>query len=201
MDPNYLDVYIEPCPGFGWSGGPMFRTEIAALKNGDEFRNAEWAEVRHSFELPFLNIKRPEWRSIKGLFMAVRGMLKVYRVVDEADHEAVDEQFGTGDGATVAFQLNKLSEADGAEYQRNVYALPSTPAITVNGVTAGSHTVNLRTGVVTFAVAPALAAVLRWTGDFDVWVRFNTDLLNASLDAPNAMNLSVQLIEVPPPSA
>ena len=63
---------------------------------------------------------------------------------------------------------------------------------------------NLRTGVLTFTAAPANGAVLRWSGTFDVWVRFTDDYLPFSIDDRDAsleyrVNGSVGLIEVPPP--
>ncbi len=195
----WLDAYLAPCPGYGWDGGPTFSTSIEVLQNGDEDRNADWAEARHAYGAPFLNITKEAYRSLKTMFFATRGMLHAFRLVDELDHEAVDEIFGIGDGVEAIFQLRKISLVDGAEYSRNVYALPVAPVITVNGVPTVDFEVNLRTGQVMFDTPPAPTAVLRWTGNFDVWVRFATDSLRFSLDNPNATNGMVELIEVPAP--
>lgn len=195
----YLDAYLAPCPGYGWDGGPTFKTNIDVLQNGDEYRNAEWVEARHSYGAPFQNISREAYRSLKTMFFAAHGMLYAFRMVDELDYQADDEIFGVGDGTEDTFQLRKISLVDGAEYSRNVYALPADPVITVDGVPTTAFTANLRTGQVLFDTPPAPTAVLRWSGDFDVWVRFATDSLRFSLDNPNATNGTVELIEVPPP--
>ena len=196
----HLDAYLEPCAAYGWQGSPRFKTNIVDLANGDEHRNADWIEARHEFVLPFQNITISAARAIRRMFYVCRGMAYAFRVQDEIDHEAVDEAFGEGDGVTLSFQLMKISTADGVEYERNVYALPSAPVIKVAGVTTAA-TVNLRTGMVTFGVAPANGAALTWTGEFDVWVRFATDTIPQSLDNPDAVNSSAALIEVRPPAA
>lgn len=197
----YLDAYLTPCPGYGWEGTPRFSTLIVALQNGDEYRNAEWAEVRHEFTAPFLNISKDAYREIKRMFLTCRGMTYAFRFQDELDNTATDEQFGTGDGTTEEFQLKKVSSADGVEYQRNVYAITvgTTPIITINGTPTTAFTLNPRTGKVLFDTPPALNAVLRWSGTFDIWVRFATDSIPFSLDNPNATNGSVSVIEVSPP--
>jgi uncharacterized protein (TIGR02217 family) len=195
----HLDAYLAPCPGYGWEGTPRFSTNIVLLANGDEFRNADWIEARHEFVAPFLNISREAYREIRRMFYVCRGMTHAFRFKDELDYQADDETFGAGDGSTVAFQLAKISEADGLTYTRYVYALRATPVITVNGTPTTAFSVNLRTGEIEFDVAPALAAVLRWTGEFDVWVRFATDTIPFTLDNPDATNGAVTVIEVPPP--
>jgi uncharacterized protein (TIGR02217 family) len=197
----HLDAYLAPCPGYGWEITPVFRTLITDLQNGDEYRNADWIECRHRATAPFLNISKDAYREIKRMFLVCRGMLHAFRFEDELDNTATDEVFGLGDGTTDEFQLLKVSEADGVEYQRNVYAIRigSVPTITVDGVPTTAFTVNYRTGKVLFDTPPALNAVLRWSGEFDLWVRFATDEIPFSLDNPNATNGSASLWEVPPP--
>lgn len=195
----HLDAYLTPCPGYGWEGSPRFRTLITELQNGDEYRNAEWMEARHEFSAPFLNITKEAYREIKRMFMVCRAMAYAFRFRDELDYQAVDEEFAIANGTQDEFQLAKISVADSVEYVRNVYALPSAPTITVNGVPTSAFTVNLRTGKVLFDSPPAALAVLRWSGEFDIWVRFTTDSIPFSLDNPNATNGSVGLFEVPPP--
>jgi uncharacterized protein (TIGR02217 family) len=197
----HLDAYLAPCPGYGWDITPVFKTLISELQNGDEYRNAEWIECRHRATAPFLNISKDAYREIKRMFLVCRGMAYVFRFVDELDNEATNEIFAVGDSATDEFQLCKISIADGVEYQRNVYAIRigSVPTVTVDGTPTTAFTINYRTGKVLFDSPPALNAVLRWSGEFDLWVRFATDEIPFSLDNPDATNGSVILWEVPPP--
>lgn len=198
---SHLDAYLAPCPAYGWSGGPQFKTAIEFLENGDENRNADWIEARHAYTAPFMNIGKDAYREIKQMFLSCHGMLNVFRFVDELDNEADDEQFGTGNGVTDLFQLNKVSTTDGVSYTRNVYAirLGTTITVTVNGTPTTAFTVNNRTGQILFDSPPANGAVLRWSGFFDIWVRFATDTIPFSLDNPNATNGDVSVMEVPAP--
>jgi uncharacterized protein (TIGR02217 family) len=197
----HLDAYFAPCPGYGWDITPVFRTLVTELQNGDEYRNAEWIECRHRATAPFLNISKDAYREIKRMFLVCRGMLHAFRFKDELDNTASDEVFAIGDGTTDEFQLLKVSVADGVEYQRNVYALRigTPPTITVDEVPTTAFTVNDRTGKVLFDTPPPPGSVLRWSGPFDLWVRFATDEIPFSLDNPNATNGQVIVWEVPPP--
>lgn len=195
---SHIDSYLGPCPSFGWQGGPRFKTTIVDLKNGDEHRNADWIEARHEFSAPFKGMRIDAYREIKKMFLVCRAMVHAFRFRDALDFEATAEEFGVGDGATLDYQLCKFSAVDGVEYARHVYALAAAPVVTVDGVeTAVLY--NLRTGRVRFAAPPAVGAILRWSGPFDIWVRFATDSIPFSLDRPNGTNGLVQLIEVPAP--
>lgn len=193
-----LDAYLAKIPGYGWQVTPQFKTEITELDNGDEHRNIDWPEARHVATAPFKQITKAAYRELKKMFYVCRGMGHAFRFRDYLDYEATNEAFGTGDGVTRLFQLNKVSTADGLDYVRNVYALASQPVLMVNGVPTVAFAVNLRTGQVRFDVAPANGAVLTWSGLFDLWVRFANDDMPFSLDHPNMTNGVISVIEVPP---
>lgn len=195
----YIDAYLQPCPGYGWEGGPTFRTQIVELKSGRERRNAEWARTRHKFTAPFNNISKVAYQNIKQMHLVCRGMLHAFRFRDELDFTASNDLFGVGDGAEREFQLSKISTLDGVSYVREVFALGGTPTITINGAPTTAFAVNTRTGRVVFDAAPANGAALRWSGTFDIWVRFATDDLPFSIDNVDAVNGSVSLLEVAPP--
>lgn len=193
----YLDAYLTPCPGYGWEGGPEFKTRIVDMPTGRERRNADWEQPRHRYTAPFLNISRDAYRQIKRMHLVCRGQLHAFRFRDQLDYQSTNEIFAIGDGVTTEFQLSKVSVIDGVEYARNVYAILSA-AITDNNV-AAAPVVDMERGLAAFSVAPIAGHVLRWTGEFDIWVRFNQDYLPFSLDNPDATNGVVDLLEVPPP--
>lgn len=199
---SYLDAYLQPCPGYGWQGGPAFKTQIVEMVSGRERRNAMIAEARHQFQAPFVNITREAYRNIKQMHLVCRGMLHCFKFRDELDYQADDEIFAQGDGSETTFQLRKISQIDGVSYTRNTYVINPGPVIRVNG-TPTAVTVDADRGLVTFGAAPADGAVLSGDWTFDVWVRFNQDYLPFSLDAANGSerfaNGTIDLIEVPPP--
>ena len=42
----YVRNYIRACEGFGWEGGPEFKTDIVQMANKAEKRGAEWSQSR-----------------------------------------------------------------------------------------------------------------------------------------------------------
>lgn len=195
----YLDAYLQPCPGYGWSGGPEFKTRIVEMANGVERRNADWAQPRHRYTSPFLNISKDAYRQIKQMHLVCRGQLHAFRFRDELDYEAEEEFFGLGDGSQDTFQLSKFSQIDGVIYQRSVFAIFGDPVITLNGVVTSQYLINKDTGEIVFNSPPSIGDMLNWTGVFDIWVRFAQDWLPFSIDNIDATNGSVDLIEVSPP--
>lgn len=195
----YIDATLAPCAGFGWQGGSEFKTQIVELQSGRERRNGMWSQGRHRFVAPFLNISVDAYRSLKALHQVCRGQLHAFRFRDELDYQADQEVFGIGDGTTEVFQLSKTSLIDGIQYTREVYAPDDPVVITSDNVLVTGVTIDYRRGTVTFAVPPTPGKVLRWTGDFSVWVRFTQDFLPFTLDAPGRTNGSVDLLEVAPP--
>jgi uncharacterized protein (TIGR02217 family) len=197
----FIDAELDICPAFGWQGGPSFNTRVATTQAWMERRNANNISCRHSYSLPLQNIVDDDYLTLlKQVFMACRGQLHSFKVKDYADFEAVNEVFGEGDGATLSFQLSKTSNFGAAAYVRVITKPSENVFITVDG-TVTAATIDYNTGIVTFAVAPASGALLRWSGEFRVPVRFNSDVLNTTIDNKSAdgdfiINGSVDLIEV-----
>lgn len=197
----FIDAELDICPTFGWQGGPSFNTRIVTTQSWMERRNANNIECRHSYSLPLQNIIDDDYLTfLKQVFLACRGQLHSFKVKDYSDFKAVNEVFGEGDGATVAFQLSKTSTWGAASYVRTITKPVSGITVTVNGVVTAAS-VDLGTGIVTFSVAPTAGAILRWSGEFRIPVRFNNDALNTTIDNKSQggdflLNGSVDLIEV-----
>lgn len=192
----FVDDRINQCEAFGFTGGPTFRTLITSLRNEREIRNGEWAIARHVYGASYLNIGVDGMKEVRRMFYVCRGRLHSFRFTDPVDHDAANVIFGVGDGVTSIFQLSKPSEADGIIYRRQI-ALPVTPSVTVNAAPS-TPDIDLETGEVDFGMSPpGMGEILRWSAvRFDVKVRFDQDELPFSLDNPDAMNGSVNLIEV-----
>lgn len=198
---SYINDYIHECPAFGWVGGPEFSTRIVALANGRERRNAQWARVRHKYSMPFQNIRPESYAGIKQMHLVCRGMLNSFRFRDALDNYAENEIFAIADGVATDFQLVKQSVVSGVQYTREIFAVVEAKVF-IDGVETIADGDRER-GVVVFSSPPPAGAVLSWTGEFDVWVRFAQDDLPFSIDNNNDggyfINGTVNLIEVPPP--
>lgn len=196
---TYLNVYLPHCEAYGWEGGPEFNTQIKVLNNGREFRNENYSHAMHRYTTNFLNITKEAANNIRKLFYAVRGRSRVFRYIDTLDNSATLEDFDTGNGVKTVFQLGKFTILDGVQYFRYIYALRSATIYADDVEVTSGITVDMNRGTVTFVTPPANNVVLSWSGEFDVWVRFDNDYLPMTLDNPDATNTQVNLLEMPPP--
>jgi len=196
---TFYAIQIAPTPGFGFMGGPEFQTNIQNIASGREKRNADWSICRHKYSAPFRNITEQAYRAIKEVFLICRGRTHTFLHRDWGDFTATDEPFGTGDGATTLFYLRKVSTLGAGSYTRLIDKPDAGVTVKVNGVVTAASVSQLD-GSVAFGSAPANGAVLTWTGEFFVHVRFDMDYLPFSLDDKNAggfvTNGSIDLIEV-----
>lgn len=201
----YIRALIETCETFGWNGGPLFDTRVVQMANGRERRNANWAQYRSKYELPFQNIDASQYRNIRQMFEVCRGQLHCFLYRDRLADEATNQLIGYGDGAIDTFQLSTLSALDGITFQRAVYAIADDAeiSVSVNGVPTTAFALDRDRGLIIFDDPPAMAAEIRWSGRFLVWVRFANDWLPFSIDNKNAggffHNGTIDLFEMPPP--
>jgi uncharacterized protein (TIGR02217 family) len=195
----FYSIQIAAVPGFGWTGTPEFSTNIQKLANGREKRNGDWAVVRHTYSPAYKNISIAAYLAIKDVFLVMRGSLHTFLHKDWADYSATNAQFDTADGVKTVYQLAKISALGGGTYTRIITKPAAGVIIYVNGV-ATTAVVSQLDGSVTFASPPAEGAVLSWTGNFFIQVRFDADTMPFTIDDKNSTgfftNGTLDLIEV-----
>lgn len=163
---------------------PAWDVEIVRMDGGGEVRNSRWSQPLYSFDVSWPAATRddPVYLEVSNAFHATGGGRDSFAFRDWADYQATDEGFGTGDGVATVFPLIKTYAFGTASFFRRIYLPVSPIAIKKNGVTLSSgYSVNYSTGVVTMSVAPALADVLTWTGEFNLPVRFPQEMQSTGL--------------------
>lgn len=205
----YLKAYIKPAYSYGWQGAPTFNTRVTDVVGGDERRLGRWSQPRHRFGVQFKHLNDEKYQQILAQFMVARGKLHGFLHLNGLNYQATDELFAVADGATSEFQLSKLSVVAGVSYSHNINALyapaPDGSAVdtpitaTINGVPTSAFTLDRDRGKIIFDTEPAADAILRWSGLFSHWVRFNNDELPFSFDQPNGRYGSIELLELRPP--
>lgn len=192
----------------GARGGPQRRTQIVELSSGDEERNASWADSRRRYDVSYGVRRADDLHAVVEFFEARNGRLYGFRFKDWSDYKSClpsrvpdyeDHVIGTGTGAQTAFQLRKRYGTSTHNWWRPIRKpVPGTVRIGVNAVEQFSGwSVDTATGVVTFATAPAAGAVITAGFEFDVPVRFDTDLMDVTLDVDRLGSItSIQLIEI-----
>ena len=196
----------------GTSGGPVRRTDIVSLSNGRETRNRRWQEARRRYDAGSGVRSVEDLYAVLAFFEARAGQFHGFRFHDPVDHRscspggtlsATDQQIGTGDGATAAFQLVKRYGDAGGETVRAIdKPVAGTVVVSVGGATVptADYTVDHGTGVVTFKPGKIPASgVIRAGYEFDVPVRFDTDRIDIDLAQFNAGRIpSIPLVEIKP---
>lgn len=151
--------------------------EITRTDGQWEVRNA-----RHSQGLLEFNISFPTGEfaddviaSVKSMFKVARKSLHAFRFRDWTDYQLTDEEIGTGDGATVVFQIVKSWTVGSDTHSRKI-TRPVTPMVVKKDgvVEMSGYAIDYATGILTYSVAPAIGAVITVTGEFDIPVRFDT---------------------------
>ena len=189
-------------------GGPKRSTQVVELASGDEERNASWANSRRVYDVAYGIRKSDDLAAVVAFFEARNGKLYGFRFKDWADYKSclpsqisapTDQAVGTGDGATVDFQLVKSYASGGVSWVRKITKpVTGTVRIAVGGIEAESGwSVDSTTGIVTFDAAPGADAAITAGFQFDVPVRFDTDELSVTLDIERLGSIeSIPLIEV-----
>ncbi len=203
----FHDVRFPTSLSFGALGGPERRTEIVALANGHEERNAPWSQSRRRYDAGLGLRSLDDLHDLLAFFEARLGQLHAFRWKDHADWkscapsatpEPTDQLLGLGDGARRAFQLRKAYGSGPATHWRGI-AKPvgGTVRVAVNGAEVSDWTLDATTGVVTLATPPVQGAAVTAGFEFDVPVRFDTDAIRVQVSTFQAGEVpSVPLIEV-----
>jgi uncharacterized protein (TIGR02217 family) len=192
----------------GARGGPRRKTQIAALASGDEERNASWLNSRRAYDVAYGIRSADALAVVVAFFEARNGMLYGFRFKDWSDFKscppsatpaATDQALGVGNGVLTAFQLRKAYTSGARTYSRAITKpVSGTVVVALDGVPqATGWTVNTATGIVTFSSAPGIGVAVSAGFEFDVPVRFDSDMMDVALDFERLGSItSIPLIEV-----
>ncbi len=185
------DIRFPTAISRGATGGPERRTEIVVTGSGNEERNSRWADSRRRYNAGFGVKSLNDIHTVLRFFEERRGRLHGFRWKDHTDFKscppqnapaAADQNIGTGNGATAAFQLVKRYGTGLRDYVRTISKpVSGSVLVAVNGVATVNFTLNALTGIVTLQTPPAAGAVVTAGFEFDVPARFDTDQLKINL--------------------
>lgn len=171
MTDGFHEVRFPLRLSLGASGGPGWRTDIVALSNGGETRNARWADARRRYDVGTGLRGLDDLYQLTAFFEARRGQLYGFRFRDPVDHAsapsgqavtAIDQQIGVGDGVKVLFELGKTyADAGGATARRIEKPAEGSVVLAVDGLALdpGDYAIDHTTGLVTIAPGSVPAPV------------------------------------------
>lgn len=188
----------------GAIGGPERQTEVITLASGKEVRNAKWAGSRRRWDVGGAITDIARLQELISFFEARAGRLYGFRFRDPIDFSSAlpgqtinfdDQPLGTGDGETLVFQLRKHQQDVAREITKPVLG---TVVIGIDGVRVETGwAADLSNGLITFEMAPPLGSVLTAGFEFDCPVRFESDQIQAVIEAFGAGRIaSVGLVEI-----
>ena len=206
----FHDVRFPASLSFGSMGGPERRTDIVTLANGFEERNTPWAHSKRRYDAGFGVRSLDDVETLISFFEARQGQMFGFRWKDWSDFKScvasaevdcLDQPLGDGDGLRTEFQLVKTYSSGGVGYVRPIQKpVSGTVHVAVDGTELAhgtGYTLDLDTGVISFATAPANGAVVTAGFEFDVPVRFDTDQILSSAASFQAGDVpNVPIVEV-----
>lgn len=191
------DWFPQELVGLSWPvvESPEFSTGIKRASSGRELRTAYRSKplwkiaLRYEYlkdatrdQDPFLNYMV---QRLLGFITKQWGGLKNFLFLCPENCEAVDEQFGIGDGATKVFQLKRTIGSGVDSLTENVQNVKYLYDVKIGGKSVNGHVDNVTVinnpcvvdtfGVATFSTAPANGAALTWTGEYFYRCRFAGD--------------------------
>ncbi len=206
---SFHDVVFPGRISFGSSGGPERRTDVVTLGSGFEVRNQLWAQARRRYNVGAGLKTLDDLAEVTAFFEARCGRLYAFRFTDPTDHSsalpsagrsALDQVLGVGDGTQAQFQLCKTyGDAAGSTVRPIHKPVAGSVSVAVAGTVLASdaYAVDLATGVITLDTPPTAGAAVNAGFAFHVPVRFDTDRLDAAVEAFGAGRfVSIPLIEV-----
>jgi len=188
------DVYYPLALGLDTKVAPEFSTMISITASGYERRNSLWGDALLRFDVGPGVRSQADMGTLIAFFRARRGAARGFLLTDPSDYSsngmvgtptAYDQALGTGDGATLAFQLIKAYGPPGATgdaLQTRIITRPQagTVLVAAGGVPQTSGWVLEAGGMIAFAAAPAQGVAITAGFLFDVPVRFEGDKLQTS---------------------
>lgn len=179
---------------------PRFSTEIVRTDGGHEVRNSRWQYPLHVIEFdlsPAVPGDDLDFDEFVELFYAAGGSAESFKFRHPYDHSALAQPIGTGDGATVLWQLYKTYTRGAISRQRKITRpVQGTVAIYVNGAPVAAS-INYDTGEVTISPAVAIGAAITADFEFDIPVRFADDEIEImALSNDLAQPVSITLEEI-----
>jgi uncharacterized protein (TIGR02217 family) len=207
---GFHEVRFPANLSFGSVGGPERRTEVVALTNGYEERNTPWAQSRRRYDAGVSLRSLDDIAVLIAFFEARRGQLYGFRWKDWSDFKSCapsaspafrDQEIAVADGVRRVFGLTKSYRSGEHVYVRPVAKpVEGTVVVGVSGdaqVLGVDFELDAGMGEVVFAEPPDAGEVITAGFEFDVPVRFDTDVIQTSVASFQAGEVpNVPIVEI-----
>lgn len=192
---NYIDYKLSQKVSTSFRRVVTGKTDIVTMNSGRERRNAAWKFKKMTYTASFALLKEDAQDEIVNAFYAANARLYLFRFRDVGDFRVKDSPFDTSAavGTTNPVQLTKRYSFGPAYADRLIQAV-STCTVTAPGGEVTTGVFDNAMGMFTPDDAWG-SGVYTWTGTFDVWVRFNSDELDVTMQVVGVATSDVELAE------
>jgi uncharacterized protein (TIGR02217 family) len=166
-----------------------FKTRVFEAESGFEQRNSVWDQPLFKADVSTGVQTQEDLSSLLAFFRIVRGKALPFLFRDWSDYYISDQSIGTGDGATVTFDIfKKYSDGVSTDVVRPIKytTIDEKTQIYLDDTLAdpASYTIDTEAGTITFASAPAAGVDIK-IGYLEFWIkcRFDTDKIELELEA------------------
>lgn len=203
------------CPSFGYTAQPDLSVTVIATASGREKRNRNWEYPKTTFSCVVGPRDEDSVQEVRDFFLAMGAEECGFRFQDYQDYKSCfvsDTPEDTDQPILLDDTVSPPEYYLAKEYVAGPRALirriikPVTGTILVSdagvlkteGAGAGHYSIDYTTGIVTLHFTPT--GQLRWGGEYDVPVRFNSQLPVQIVDK-EIMSVQFSMIEILDPSA
>lgn len=182
----FAEVTFPECPGFGFQSQPLYSVTMVQTAAGRERRNRN---LKCSYQMIECQVGPRDESTVANLlefWHAIGGAECGFRFKDWSDYKSVwvnqdvssADQIFEATKVTHVFQMVKAYTVGSLSHHRKITKpVIGSIVISYNGVDlveGSDYTINYTLGLVTCASASNIT-LLKWGGEFDVPVRFNSE--------------------------
>jgi len=197
MTANFIDHRLSQKASRSFRRVISGKTDIVTMASGRERRNAAWAFKKMKFTASFALLKEDSQDEVLSAYYAANGQLMLFRFRDPGDWKVTNNSplLVPSDlvGTDTPVQLTKRYSFGSAFADRNIQAV-STCTVKASGGSVVDGTFDSALGLFTPADVWG-SDTYTWNGTFDLWVRFNSDDLDVTMETLDVATTDVELIE------
>lgn len=190
---NFIDHKISARASRQFRRIATGKTDIVALDNGEEIRNARWKHKKMQFAANYALLSPEAQIEISSAFYAANAMLMLFRFRDYGDYTVKDSPLVTVPDTTTPVQLTKRYTFGPAVADRMIQAV-SVCVVSDGDGEPVAGTLDTALGLFTPS-EPWVDSAHTWSGTFDLWVRFDSDDFDMTMQTLDIATVDVELIE------
>lgn len=189
----FIEERLLDCASYGTQYGSAFNTAVVTLNSGHERRNAQWEYPQGKFNIVFNSLKQADQQKVQQAFYVCRGRWAGFRLKNFSDYLAENQPLGLATGQQQTLQLMVSYQFGNATFERPIKKpVAGTVKLFANGVEIAAQ-LDHTTGLISFIATDG--AVLTWSGEYDIPVRFDNDDIQWSVDnrSPDSLILGTDI--------